>query len=243
MAVAGTKNPSNGRFACATLFQTFRIVLQIDVAAVDREEVEMKFRAAQLAMLWVLVTGVTQVMAAEGYWSNSSGEIWKNSSGECWHTGFYAPEMAIVGCDKMAEAPAPVAAPAAPAPAPAPMAMASTDGTVLFGFDRADLDGDAKAAIDSLVRKAQSHGGVKGVRLTGHADRIGTEDYNMDLSLRRASSVSSYLSSSAGIDPQMIEVGGRGESEPVVGCEGERGAAAIRCLAPNRRVEVILDLK
>ena len=64
----------------------------------------------------------------------------------------------------------------------------------------------------------------------------------MDLSLRRAGSVSDYLIQRSGVDPQAIEIGGRGEAEPLVACEGERGAAAIRCLAPNRRVDVILDL-
>ncbi|MCB1790731.1 MAG: OmpA family protein [Gammaproteobacteria bacterium] len=204
----------------------------------------MKIRVAHIAMLSVLLTGATQALAAEGYWSNSAGEVWRNSPGECWHTNFWSSDMAIVGCDgKTAEAPAPVAEPA-PEPAPVPVAMpaASADGAVNFGFDRADLDADAKAAIDTLVQNAQSQGTIKAVRLTGHADRIGTEDYNMDLSLRRATSVSNYLSSSAGIEPQAMEIGGRGEAEPLVGCEGKRGGEAIRCLAPNRRVDVILEL-
>lgn len=203
----------------------------------------MKNRVIQLLILVASVFGVAQVQAAEGYWFNSSGEVWRNSAGECWHTGFWAPEMAIVGCDgKEAEmaAPAPVAAPA-PAPAPAPMAMAA-EATVNFGFDRADLDNTATSAIDTLVGDAKSKGNIRTVRLVGHADRIGTEEYNQDLSLRRASSVSDYLVQNHGIVAQSIEIAGKGESQPLVGCEGIRGAAAIKCLAPNRRVDITFDI-
>lgn len=200
----------------------------------------MKIRVAYIAMFLLLAGGGTQALA-EGYWDDASGGVWRNSYDECWHTGFWSSEMAIVGCDgktaEVAPAPAPEPVPVAAAPA-----MATADATVNFGFDKADLDADAMAAIDTLVRSAQSQGSIKGARLTGHADRIGTEGYNQDLSLRRASAVSDYLTRSAGVDAQAIEIGGRGESEPLVACDGERGAAAIRCLAPNRRVEVILDL-
>ncbi len=199
----------------------------------------MKKNMLQLALLLALAGGVAH--AEDGYWFSSAGEVVTNSSGECWHTGYWAAAMAIVGCDgKVAEAPAPVMEPAPPA-APAP-AVTSAEAKVEFGFDKADLDADAMAAIDTLVSDAKSRGSIKAVRLTGHADRIGTEEYNMDLSLRRAGSVSDYLIQRSGVDPQAIEIGGRGEAEPLVACEGERGAAAIRCLAPNRRVDVILDL-
>ena len=199
----------------------------------------MKKNVLQIALLATLAVSVAH--AEDGYWFSSAGEVVKSGAGECWHTGYWAEAMAIVGCDgKVAAAPAPAPAPVA-APAPAP-AMKSAEAQVGFGFDKADLDADAMAAIDTLVSDAKSRGGIKAVRLTGHADRIGTEEYNMDLSLRRASSVSDYLIQRGAVDPQAIEIGGRGEAEPLVGCEGERGAAAIRCLAPNRRVDVMLDM-
>lgn len=199
----------------------------------------MKKNMFRFALLATLAVGV--VHAEDGYWFSSAGEVVRSGFGECWHTGYWAADMSIVGCDgKVAAAPAPVAEPE-PVPKPAP-AVTSAEATVNFGFDKADLDADAMAAIDTLVSDARSRGAIRAVRLTGHADRIGTEDYNMDLSLRRAGSVSDYLIQRGGVDPQAIEIGGRGEAEPLVGCEGERGAAAIRCLAPNRRVDVILDL-
>jgi OOP family OmpA-OmpF porin len=185
--------------------------------------------------------------ASAGYWFDASGEVWRSGAGECVHTGFWNPDMAIVGCDgrvaeRAAPPPAPVARPAPPPP-PAPVALAPAEDTVNFGFDRADLDAGASSAIDAMVDQAQRRGTITGARLTGHADRIGTEEYNLDLSLRRASSVSEYLVGRTGLDPQAVEISGKGESQPLVGCEGVFGAAAIRCLAPNRRVDILLDVQ
>ena len=199
----------------------------------------MKIRATYIAALAASLLAVSlQAQANEGYWNEKGGSVWRSGAGECVHTGFWQPEMAIVGCDgKVAEEPQPEPLAAAPAPA-----VTSMDAKVNFGFDSADLDATATAAIDTLVGEAKSKGGIKSVRVTGHADRIGTEEYNLDLSLRRAGAVSDYLTQNAGIDAQSVELAGKGESQPLVGCEGVRGAALINCLAPNRRVEVVFDL-
>lgn len=202
----------------------------------------MNTRFIQLAVLAIGFLGLSPVYA--GYWHDSSGTVWRNSYGECWRTGYWTPEMIIVGCDgKVAEVatPEPMAEPE-PAPQPEPVAMVPAEATVNFAFDSADLDREAAAAVDTLLQQARAKGRIKAVRLTGHADRIGTEEYNLDLSLRRASAVGDYLVQRAGVDPQAVEIAGKGESQPLVGCEGVFGAAAIRCLAPNRRVDVLLDL-
>lgn len=198
----------------------------------------MKNHIAKLVLLGMLALGLSPAHA--GYWHDSSGTVWRNSAGECWRTGSWTPDMAIVGCDgKVAEEAAPAPEPA-PAPVPKP-AMAAAEATVNFGFDRADLDATATGALDTLLQQARSQGRIKAVKLTGHADRIGTEEYNLDLSLRRATSVNDYLVGQ-GVDPGTIEMAGKGESQPLVGCEGVYGAAAIRCLAPNRRVDVMMEL-
>ncbi len=201
---------------------------------------KIKIRATYLAAAAVSLLAVSQAQAqvADGYWNAKGDSVWRSGSGECLHTGFWQPAMAIIGCDgKVAEvvAPEPMAAPPAPA-------MSTADAKVNFGFDRADLDATAIAAIDTLVGQAKSKGSIKSARVTGHADRIGAEEYNLDLSLRRASAVGDYLTQNAGIDAQSIELAGKGESQPLVGCEGVRGAALVNCLAPNRRAEVVLDL-
>jgi OOP family OmpA-OmpF porin len=199
----------------------------------------MKFRIIHLAVLMAAMSGVSQVLAdeGEGYWFNSSGEVWRNSAGECVHTNYWVIEQAIIGCDgKVAEEPV-----EEPAPAPV-VAIPPAEATVNFAFDSSDLDGTATSAIDTLVSDAKAQGSIKSVRVTGHTDRVGTEDYNMGLSQRRASAVNDYLVENAGIDPQMIELVGKGESEPLAECAGMRGPSALECLAPNRRAEIVFDL-
>jgi len=51
--------------------------------------------------------------------------------------------------------------------------------------------------------------------VTGHADRAGSEAYNMELSLRRANAVRAALVA-RGVSPDSITVAGRGETEPDV---------------------------
>ncbi len=197
----------------------------------------MKIRATYLAAVAASLFAVSQVQAAEGYWVEKGGSVWHSGSGECVHTGFWSMDKAIVGCDgKVAEAaPEPVAA-------AVPVAMPSMDAEIGFGFDRADLDANATATIDALVTQGKSKGQIRSVKVTGHTDRIGTEEYNLDLSLRRAGAVGDYLTQNAGIDAQSIELAGKGESQPLAGCEGVRGAALVECLAPNRRAEIVLEL-
>lgn len=58
--------------------------------------------------------------------------------------------------------------------------------------------------------------GAKRITLTGHACPLGSDGYNMALSLRRAESVKSNLVKS-GIDPAIITTEGRGEAEVLPG--------------------------
>jgi outer membrane protein OmpA-like peptidoglycan-associated protein len=69
------------------------------------------------------------------------------------------------------------------------------------------------------------------VDVMGHTDSSGSAEYNIDLSLRRASSVGQYLASQ-GVDSRRLLVKGFGEERPVADNSTEAGKAA------NRRVEI-----
>lgn len=195
----------------------------------------MKRHLFSYSVLIICTLGAAPALA--GYWFDSSDEVWRTSAGDCVRTGYWTPEAIIVGCDGKTAQQVREPVPVAVAPATVPIASEASIG---FGFDRADLDASAVSALDGVLDKAT--GKVKAVTLTGHADRIGTEEYNLDLSLRRASAVADYLAEQRGIDPQKMEIRGKGESEPQVTCEGVFGTEAVRCLAPNRRVDVVMDL-
>jgi len=112
----------------------------------------------------------------------------------------------------------------------------STD--MLFEFDSARLRPEGTQALDEKVISALTDAKrLQRIRLTGHADRMGADAYNLRLSQRRADAVKQYLASK-GVPAASIEAYGRGEADPVVHCNDRNRAALIRCLAPNRRVRV-----
>ncbi len=160
---------------------------------------------------------------------------------------FGAPAPVVAAA---APEPAPIAAaepmpePAPAAPAPEPMKCEPTMDTItvgaekLFGFDKASLKEEGKAALDEAAAKVKANPEIKAVIVTGHTDRIGSDAYNQKLSERRANQVKDYLASQ-GVDPAIIDAVGKGESEPVVQCTGNKATKKlIECLQPNRRVTI-----
>ena len=76
------------------------------------------------------------------------------------------------------------------------------------------------------------------ITVTGHTDRLGSDDYNRDLSRRRAEAVRDYLVR-GGIAASRIRSAGLGSSHPLSNCRDSLGKAAlIACLQPDRRVEI-----
>jgi OOP family OmpA-OmpF porin len=137
---------------------------------------------------------------------------------------------------------APIPEPA-PAPEPAPIVCEPTMETItiaaeeLFGFDRANLKADGRAALDEAANKLKANPDIELVMVTGHTDRIGSAAYNQRLSERRANQVKDYLVSQ-GVEASRLQAVGMGETQPIVECAGVRGKAAVQCLQPNRRVEL-----
>ena len=146
--------------------------------------------------------------------------------------------------------PQPVAAPAVkPAPPPpAPVAkpeppkkpsVITVTSTELFEFNKAVLTNDAKARLDNeVVSRARDFQSVALVHVDGHADRLGSPQYNQKLSEKRADAVRAYLVSK-GFDASKIETLGSGKTNPVKSCPDQKDRKSlIECLAPNRRVVV-----
>ena len=150
-----------------------------------------------------------------------------------------APEPAPIAAVEPEPAPAP-----APEPAPEPVKCTPQMETItvgaekLFGFDKAALKAEGKAALDEAAAKIKANPEIKAVIVTGHTDRIGSDAYNQKLSERRAKQVADYLVAQ-GVDSGIIQSVGKGESEPVVQCTGNKATKKlISCLQPNRRVTI-----
>jgi OOP family OmpA-OmpF porin len=150
---------------------------------------------------------------------------------------------------KPAAAPAPAPTPAprsapveAPKPPPKPVAEKVTFSTdVLFDFDRAVIKPEGQKKLDEL------QGQMKGVSVEvviaiGHADRLGSDNYNQRLSVRRADAVKAYLASK-GTEQNRVYTEGKGKKQPVSGdkCKAmgnNRSPKLIECLQADRRVEI-----
>jgi OOP family OmpA-OmpF porin len=204
---------------------------------------KQRFLAAIAAILALAIPNLAA--ALPGYLTDSSGTIVRNNFGECWHTSQWTPELAVVGCDgKVAEPVAEPAPPPPPPPPPPPKVEQTTLGAdTFFEFDRSNLSPEAVAVLDEFVSRLGAYDEMGTVQITGHADRIGSEAYNVDLSLRRAQSVEQYLIDRGAVSPDNIQVRGLGESQPRVMCDEMPRAALIECLAPNRRADIQVDVK
>jgi OOP family OmpA-OmpF porin len=139
------------------------------------------------------------------------------------------------------EPPTPPPAPK-PAPAAAPAAPKRCDAAVTFqkdetfAFDRYALTPVARTRLDQdVIGKLATCASIEAVVVEGHADRIGSQQYNQKLSERRAESVKSYLVSK-GVDRNKVETIGMGKTVPAKFCPDIKDRKElIACLAPNRR--------
>ena len=132
--------------------------------------------------------------------------------------------------------------PAAQKPAE-PKAEAPLTASVLFEFDKSALQPGETAKLDELAARAKGRAFDR-LDAVGHADRIGGDSYNLQLSKRRADAVRAYLVGK-GIDAGRIRAEAKGEGMAVTGdaCknmgpDSRTNQKLIECLQRDRRVEV-----
>jgi len=134
-----------------------------------------------------------------------------------------AGALLLAGCPKKpevatgaprAEAPAPVPEarpePAPPAPAPAKEPLQD----VFFDFDKSTLRDDARKSLNENIQWLKATPAVQ-IRVEGHCDERGTNEYNLALGERRAKVVRDYLVA-GGIDAKRISTVSYGEERPFV---------------------------
>jgi outer membrane protein OmpA-like peptidoglycan-associated protein len=103
---------------------------------------------------------------------------------------------------------------------------------ITFDTDQADLKPQFYDTLNSVALVFQEYDQTL-IDVVGHTDEDGSEDYNYDLSRRRAASVARYLTAQM-LEPNRFSVEGRGEQEPIASNRTAVGKAQ------NRRVEITI---
>lgn len=133
-------------------------------------------------------------------------------------------------------APAPEPPPIVPAVAPIPVPPAPQPAShayiVFFDFDRYDLTPEGRQVVEQAARSFRESGYAR-IELNGYTDLAGTQEYNMKLSQRRATTVAEYLAH-LGVPRPAMSVMWHGKENPRVPTpDGVRAPQ-------NRRVEIVM---
>lgn len=88
---------------------------------------------------------------------------------------------------------------------------------IYYDYDKANIRADAIPKLDNLLKILKDNENIR-IQLSSHTDCRGEDDYNIDLSQRRAQSVVDYLIES-GISPEVLVAKGYGESSPSAICD------------------------
>ena len=133
--------------------------------------------------------------------------------------------------------PAPQVPTAAPAPVPvstqlpqrnpsADTRRAALEQRIHFALDRSDLSFEARAALSEKAEILKGSPNLT-LRIDGHADDRGSDEYNLALSQRRAAEAKRFMMQQ-GVDGSRLVTVGHGEEEPIDRSNGESAWAMNR---------------
>ncbi|MDO8862110.1 OmpA family protein [Haliea sp. E1-2-M8] len=108
-----------------------------------------------------------------------------------------------------------------------------TLGDVLFATGRAELTGSAPEGLRKLAAFLGEYPD-RSIAIEGHTDSVGTDEFNMGLSQRRADAVQTFLVNQ-GVAASRMRAVGKGEGSPIASNDTNTGRQQ------NRRVEVIIE--
>ncbi|WP_167881099.1 OmpA family protein [Leptospira gomenensis] len=108
--------------------------------------------------------------------------------------------------------------------------------SVLFDYDRSELKEEAKAELGRIASVLKKYGDRE-IRISGHTDNTGGEDYNKKLSRERALSVLRELRDKQGIEEKRMSYEGYGKSKPIA------DNASLQGRQKNRRVDITIVME
>lgn len=107
---------------------------------------------------------------------------------------------------------------------------------IFFRFNEDELTADSKKVLDTTLLKYMQKNPDVRIMILSHTDSIGTAEYNLELSQKRAESIVRYLVNK-GISPQRLEAKGYGSKYPIAPNHNKDGTDNPEGRAENRRTE------
>ncbi len=101
---------------------------------------------------------------------------------------------------------------------------------IMFGFDSDRIRQESFSILNQVALTLKANPQLERIRIEGHTDLKGSDEYNIELSQRRSESVLTYLVAQ-GVTPSRLEAVGYGEMRPVI------DAVSTEADTKNRRVE------
>jgi peptidoglycan-associated lipoprotein len=106
------------------------------------------------------------------------------------------------------------------------MARSALLQVIYYDYDSDELRSDARATLDDKLRVLNANPSLR-IRIEGHCDERGTDQYNLALGRRRADQAKRYLTD-RGIDASRIETTSFGRERPAVTGANEEAWAQNR---------------
>jgi peptidoglycan-associated lipoprotein len=104
---------------------------------------------------------------------------------------------------------------------------AALEATIYFAYDRSDLEAEARERLEAKLPVLQGNPAIR-IRIAGHTDERGSDEYNLALGSRRAAAAKRFLTQ-RGIDDARIEIVSFGTERPTC------SESAESCWSQNRR--------
>ncbi len=115
------------------------------------------------------------------------------------------------------------------------------ESDTLFAFGRADfqsLKNEGQHQLSAIASKLLNTPNIGKIIISGHADQLGDSQGNLQVSKQRAQTIRTYLVGK-GVPAELVVAQGEGSRKPLVNCDMQQPRTQlIKCLEPNRRVEI-----
>ncbi|MEG1039385.1 MAG: type VI secretion system membrane subunit TssM [Pseudomonas sp.] len=115
------------------------------------------------------------------------------------------------------------------------------ESDTLFAFGRADfqsLRNEGQNQLSAIASKLLNTPNIGKIIISGHADQLGDKQGNLQVSKQRAQTIRTYLVGK-GVPAELVVAQGEGSRKPLVNCDLQQPRTQlIKCLEPNRRVEI-----